>query len=59
MASSGSVIWPLMDSHGVANPPEKRKVGSSILSLTSTLTSVGQFRHHFWGSLICCYADAE
>jgi hypothetical protein len=32
----GPLNWTVVDSAGLANPPEKRKVGSSILPLTTT-----------------------
>ena len=38
-ASHGPVRRPVTDPPGRAKPPEKRKVGSSILPLTTTLTS--------------------
>jgi hypothetical protein len=33
--SSGVLMWPAVDSRGLGNPSEKRKVDSSILSLTT------------------------
>ena len=37
-ASYGPVNGTLLDWRGPANPPEKRKIGSSILPMTTTLT---------------------
>jgi hypothetical protein len=35
----GLVRWPVVDNLGLPKPPEKRKVGSSILPLTTSPAS--------------------